>query len=164
MLPVMQEEIVKKRGWASNEEILDYFAIGQCTPGIIAVNTATFIGYKRDGVLGAIFATFGLVTPSVIIIGIIANFFKNFQKYKIVQHAFSGVQIVVVALILNVAISMGKQTIKDNTGLILAIIAFLGIGIFKLSPIIVIIFSGIIGILKYSNIIKIGRKNKNDIT
>ncbi|HLS53535.1 MAG TPA: chromate transporter, partial [Tissierellaceae bacterium] len=70
MLPIIQEEIVDKRGWATNEEVIDYYAIGQCTPGIIAVNTATFVGYKRKGIMGGVFATLGLVSPSIIIITI----------------------------------------------------------------------------------------------
>ena len=83
MLPMLQKEVVENKKWATQEELMDYYAIGQCTPGIIAVNTATFIGYKNKGFLGAIFATVGVITPSVIIVGIIAMFISNFQEYEI---------------------------------------------------------------------------------
>ncbi|MEW8973687.1 MAG: chromate transporter [Tissierellaceae bacterium] len=152
MLPIIQEEIVNKRNWATDEEVIDYYAIGQCTPGIIAVNTATFIGYKRKGILGAVIATLGLVTPSLIIITTIAKFFQHFQEYEIVQQAFGGIQVVVVALIANTVLNMFKQTVKDWVGILLFIASFMIIAFFKLSPIIVIIVSAIIGILKCRNI------------
>ncbi|HEY4543113.1 MAG TPA: chromate transporter [Tissierellaceae bacterium] len=152
MLPILQEELVKKRKWATDEELLDYYAIGQVTPGIIAVNTATFIGQKQKGIIGAIVATLGLVTPSLIFISIISRFMKEFQQNQIFQHAFSGIQVVVVALILSVAIDMSKQTIKDKIGLILAIFSFAAIAIFKLSPIIVVIVSSIVGLFAYKDI------------
>lgn len=152
MLPILQEELVKKRKWATDEELLDYYAIGQVTPGIIAVNTATFIGEKQKGLIGAIIATLGLVTPSLIFISIISRFMKEFQQNQIFQHAFSGIQVVVVALILSVAIDMSKQTIKDGIGLILAIFSFVAIAIFKLSPIIVVIVSSVVGLIAYKDI------------
>lgn len=145
MIPIMQEEMVKKRNWVTDEEILDYFAIGQCTPGIIAVNTASFIGHKRKGIIGAIIATLGLITPSVIIISIIAKFMEAFQQIPAVQHAFGGIQIVVVALILNVVIKMYKETVKDNLGKIISILSFIGIAILSLSPIIVVLSAAFIG-------------------
>ena len=112
MLPIIQKEIVEKRNWASDEEIIDYYAIGQCTPGIIAVNTASFIGYKRKGIIGAIVATIGLVTPSLILISIIAKFFKEFQDIRSVQYAFNGIQVVVVALIAVTVKNMFKQSVR----------------------------------------------------
>ena len=85
MLPILQRDIVNKHGWATDDELMDYFAIGQCTPGIIAVNTATFIGYKNKGILGGIFATLGVVSPSVLILSIIpiVVFYLTSQKYII---------------------------------------------------------------------------------
>lgn len=151
MLPIIQEEVVSKRGWATDEEIIDYYAIGQCTPGIIAVNTATFIGYNRRGIIGAIFATLGLVTPSLIIITIIAKFFIHFQDYKIVQHAFAGIQIGVIGLIIGAVTNMFKQSIKDQLGIIIFGLSFLIIGFLNLSPIIVIILAAITGIIKWRN-------------
>lgn len=151
MLPIIQEEIVHKRKWATDEEIIDYYAIGQCTPGIIAINTATFIGYKRKGIAGAIAATIGLVSPSLVIISIIAKFFKEFQDLEIVQHAFNGIQVVVVALIAITVAKMFKQSVKDNYGRILFAAAFIIIGILKLSPIIVVVGSSLFGILRFRN-------------
>lgn len=148
MLPIIQKEIVEKRNWASHEEVIDYYAIGQCTPGIIAVNTATFIGYKRKGAVGAIIATLGLVTPSLIFISIIAIFFKDFQDVTGVQYAFNGIQVVVVALITVTVKNMFRQSVKDNYGIILFILAFIIIAFLRLSPIIVVVLSALLGIIK----------------
>lgn len=152
MLPIIQEEIVNQRQWATDKEIIDYYAIGQCTPGIIAVNTATFIGYNRKGIIGAIAATMGLVTPSLIIITTIAKFFIHFQDYKIVQHAFGGIQVVVIALIANAVVNMFKQSVKDWLGVTLFGISFLIIAFLNLSPIVVIVMAAIIGILRWRNL------------
>lgn len=152
MLPIIQKEIVEKRNWATEEEIIDYYAIGQCTPGIIAINTATFIGYKRKGIMGGIFATGGMVFPSLIIISIIAKFFQHFEEYTIVQNAFGGIRIVVVALIVNTVIGLFNQSVKDLLGIIIFVFAFVAIGFFKISPIPVIIISGLMGIIKCRNL------------
>lgn len=148
MLPIIQEEIVDKRQWATNEEVIDYYAIGQCTPGIIAVNTATFIGYKRKGILGGTIATLGLVSPSVLIITLIARFFKHFQDYVLVQHAFAGIQAAVVALIVSAVMKMYKQSVNDGLGIFLFGISFFTIAFFNLSPIIVIILAALVGIIR----------------
>lgn len=158
MLPIIQEEIVSKKGWATDEEIIDYYAISQSTPGIIAVNTATFIGYKRKGIIGAIIATLGLVFPSLVIITIIARFFQHFQDYKLVQHAFGGIQIVVVALITITVVDMFKQSAKDWVGVILFFIAFLLISFMRVSPIIIIILAALVGIIKFRRL-NIGKKD-----
>jgi chromate transporter len=146
MLPILQKEIVEKRKWATDDEIIDSYAIGQCTPGIIAVNTATFIGYKRKGLLGGIWATLGIVTPSVIIITIIATFFQHFQDYEVVQHAFGGIRIVVVALIVQAVIKMWQQSVKNWIGIILFITSFVLIAFASLSPVFVILLSAITGL------------------
>ncbi|MEF9968430.1 MAG: chromate transporter, partial [Longicatena sp.] len=90
MLPLIEKEVIEKHHWATEEEVLDYYAIGQCTPGIIAVNTATFIGYFQKGLLGAIVATLGVVSPSIVIITIIATILPTFQDFPVVQHALNG--------------------------------------------------------------------------
>ena len=151
MLPIIQKEIVEKRNWATDEEVIDYYAIGQCTPGIIAINTATFIGYKRKGISGAIFATTGMVFPSIVIITIIAKFFQHFQDYEIVQNAFGGIRVVVVALIVHTVVNMYKNSVKDHTGTIIFLLAFIAIGFMKISPILIIILSALIGITKCRN-------------
>lgn len=152
MLPIIQKEIVEKRGWATDEEVLDYYAIGQSTPGIIAVNTATFIGYNQKGILGGIFATLGIVSPSIVIITIIAIFFENFQDYVLVQHALAGVRVVVAALIINTVIKMYKDSVTDWLSIVLFVASFLILVLFDITPIIVIIISAIVGILKYTNL------------
>lgn len=147
MLPIIQSEIVEKRQWATNEEIMDYYAIGQMTPGIIAVNTATFIGYKIKGVIGGIVATLGMVAPSIVIITVIAAFFKNFANYPIVQHAFGGIRLVVIALIAQTVYTMAKKTVKDKITLALFIIGFILLVATPISAVWIIIASAVIGIL-----------------
>ncbi len=151
MLPIIQEEIVNKRMWATDDEILDYYAIGQCTPGIIAINTATFIGYKRKGLAGAVAATSGMVSPSLILLTIIGKFFKEFQDYQLVQHAFNGIQIIVGALIIITVINMFKHSVKDYTRVFIFLIAFIIISVLKISPIVAVVISALIGILKFKN-------------
>ena len=147
MLPMLQKEIVEKLGWATESEIMDYFAIGQCTPGVIAVNTATFIGYKRKGILGGIVATLGMVFPSIVIISIIASTLSHFSDLPIVQHAFSGIRIVVTALILKIVLTMYHSSVKDTMTLILfTLTLFIGL-FFHLSPIYFIVASALIGVV-----------------
>lgn len=147
MLPIIQKEIVEEKKWATEEEVLDYYAVGQCTPGIIAVNTATFIGYKVHGIIGAIIATLGVVFPSLIIITIIAALLKNFANYSIVQHAFSGIRVVVIALIVSAILKLAKTSIKNSTTLIIAIIAFILVAFVNLSPIYIVIAAACIGLI-----------------
>lgn len=147
MLPIIQKEIVEEKKWATEEEVLDYYAVGQCTPGIIAVNTATFIGYKVHGIIGAIVATLGVVFPSLIIINIIAALLKNFANYSIVQHAFSGIRVVVIALIVSAILKLAKTSIKNSTTLIIAIIAFILVAFVNLSPIYIVIAAACIGLI-----------------
>ena len=147
MLPIIQKEIVEEKKWATEEEVLDYYAVGQCTPGIIAVNTATFIGYKVHGIIGAIVATLGVVFPSLIIITIIAALLKNFANYSIVQHAFSGIRVVVIALIVSAILKLAKTSIKNSTTLIIAIIAFILVAVVNLSPIYIVIAAACIGLI-----------------
>ncbi len=113
MLPILQREVVEKRGWCTAEELADYFAIGQCTPGVIAVNTATFVGAKRKGNLGGVVATLGVVFPSVVIITLIAAFLKSFAHIEAVGHAFAGVRAAVVALIASSVLKLGKTTVRS---------------------------------------------------
>lgn len=147
MLPIIQKEIVEEKKWATEEEVLDYYAVGQCTPGIIAVNTATFISYKVHGIIGAIVATLGVVFPSLIIITIIAALLKNFANYSIVQHAFSGIRVVVIALIVSAILKLAKTSIKNSTTLIIAIIAFILVAFVNLSPIYIVIAAACIGLI-----------------
>ncbi len=145
MLPILQREIVDKRHWATEQEILDYYAIGQCTPGVIAVNTSTFIGNKLYGIKGAIAATLGFITPSIIIITIIASILTNFAHITYVARAFTGIRICVAVLIVNATIKLWKSAVKDYIGLIICIIVF-GFSVFtSVSPILFVVLAGIAG-------------------
>ena len=155
MLPMIQKEIVEEKKWATEEEVLDYYAVGQCTPGIIAVNTATFIGYKVQGIIGAIVATLGVVFPSLIIITIIAALLKNFASYAIIQHAFSCIRVVVIALIISAILKLAKTSIKNSITLIIAILAFISVAFVNLSPIYIVVAAACVGLI--SKLIR-GRK------
>ena len=148
MLPILQREIVEKKKWATNEELTNYYAIGQCTPGIISVNTATFIGYKNKGILGGIIATFGIISPSILIILFIASLLSNFMNLPIITHIFNGINICVLALILSAVLKLWKNSIIDKFSFIIfLIVLFIGL-FFNLSPIILIVIAGILGLLK----------------
>ena len=134
MLPMLEREIVTKHGWATQEEILNYFAIGQCTPGVIAVNTATFVGYKHRGIPGGIVATLGVVSPSIVIIVLIAALLEHFMDILWVQHAFAGIRVAVCALIVASVIKLLKSGIKAWWHAALAAVAFIAVALFGLSP------------------------------
>ena len=124
MLPILQREVVEKKGWATDEELTDYYAIGQCTPGIIAVNTAIFIGHRNRGAGGGVAAALGVVTPSILVITVIAAFLSNFADYPVVQHALAGVNACVVALIAHSVVKLGKGNLKSaaQVGIFLAVL------------------------------------------
>ncbi len=146
MLPMLQREVVENKKWATQEELMDYYAIGQCTPGIIAVNVATFVGYKEKGFWGAVFSTLGVITPSVIIVGTIAMFISNFQEYEVVQYAFAGIRAAVVALIAASVIKLFKKSVIDAvTGIIFALVTLLSF-FTDISPIVFVVVSGVLGL------------------
>ena len=146
MLPMLQREIVDRRGWATEEEIADYYAIGQCTPGVIAVNTATFIGQKQGGVLCAAAATLGVVFPSLVIITLIAALLRNFAELPIVRNAFAGVRVCVCVLILNAVVKLWKKAVVDlPTALIF--LCVLALAVFtKLSPVVFVVGAALAGV------------------
>ena len=147
MLPMLQKEVVENHKWATEQELLDYYAVGQATPGIIAVNTATFIGYKQKGIIGAAFATFGVVFPSLVIIMTIAGFIDNFSNLNIVQHAFSGIKVAVGVLILNSLIKLVKGSVKDILGIILFVATFVASSFLNVSVVYIVILAALIGII-----------------
>lgn len=147
MLPLIQREIVENKKWSTEKEILDYYAVGQCTPGVIAVNTATFIGYKLRVIIGGIVATLGVIFPSIVIILIIATFLQNFADLAIVQSAFAGIRVAVVALIITTVVKLIKSSIKDYLGVIIAIIAFVISAFIGLSPVYVVIAAALTGFI-----------------
>lgn len=147
MLPMLEYELVKKRKWITSETLLDCYAIGQCTPGIIAVNTATFIGYKRKGVIGAMFATLGMIFPSLVIITVIALFLEQFMDYEIVAHALMGIKAVVCALMFQTILGLVKKSVVGIASGLICVIGTL-LAIFTEVPVLVIVLgSAILGIL-----------------
>lgn len=124
MIPIIEDEVTKKRKWISEIEILDILAISESTPGPIAVNTATYVGYKVGGILGSVFATLGLALPSFVIIFVISFFYKDFMQWKVIEAAFKGLKIGVILLLINAVIKL-KNGVKVNLlGIILFVIAF----------------------------------------
>ena len=156
MLPILQREVVQNRGWATDEELTDYFAIGQCTPGIIAVNTATFIGQKRRGVLGGIVATLGMVFPSLVIITALAGLITNFAHVAWVQHAFAGIRVVVCVLIFNAVLKLWKSAVHDVWGALLFAAVLAATLLTDLSPVVYVLLSAVAGIVIQS--LQEGRK------
>lgn len=147
MLPMLQKEVVEKRGWATEDELMDYYAVGQCTPGVIAVNTATFIGSKQKGILGSIFATAGVISPSILIIGIIAAFIRNFAELAAVKNAFAGIRVCVCVLIFNAVAKLYKKAVIDLPTTVIFVLVFLGSVLFDVSPAVYVVLAGAAGIL-----------------
>lgn len=163
MLPILQREVVEKKGWATEEDLADYYAVGQCTPGVIAVNTATFVGSKLGGVPGGIIATLGVVFPSVVIIMVIAAFLQHFMDIQWVAHAFAGVRAGVCAMILSSILKLRKTTLVDLPTVLLFIgalaLALIGGFVslptdtlwgraldFLSSPVMIVLLSGVAGL------------------
>lgn len=147
MLPMIEREVVVKHKWVTMEEVMDYFAISQCTPGVIAVNTATFIGHKNKGILGGIFATIGVVTPSVILISLIATVLNSFYEISQVRAAFQGIGVAVCAILVQAVLKICKSGIVDWFTVIIALAAFLISVLLNISTIVIIVAAGIAGVI-----------------
>ncbi len=147
MLPILEREVVQNKHWATEEELVDYFAIGQCTPGIIAVNTATFVGQKREGAMGGITATLGVVFPSLVIITILAGLITNFAHLAWVQNAFAGIQVCVCVLILNAVLKLLKKSVVDKRTAVIFVIVLLGNMLLSVSPVWFVLLSAMSGIV-----------------
>ena len=146
MLPILQREVVENKGWATEEELMDYYAIGQCTPGIIAVNTATFIGQKYKGNAGAIVASLGVVFPSVVIISLLAGVIEAFSHLEFVQHAFGGIRICVCVLIANSVVKLYKKAVVDKATLLIFLLVTLGAFVLDVSPVVFVVGAAAAGI------------------
>ncbi len=147
MLPMLQREVVENKGWATEEELMDYFAIGQCTPGVIAVNTATFVGQKQKGIVGGIMASLGVVFPSLIIISLLAGVIEAFSHLAWVQHAFGGVRICVCVLILNAVVKLYKKAVVDKLTLAIFLLVALGSFLTPVSPVVFVLTAAAVGIV-----------------
>ena len=147
MLPMLKHELVEKKGWVNEEELLDCYAIGQCTPGIIAINTATFVGYKRKGVAGGISATLGMASPSVLIITVVALFLESFMDNVWLQHALMGVRGVVCALMLNTVLTLAKKSLVSPVTYVICAIAFVLCMFTKVPLVVIVLMAGTFGII-----------------
>lgn len=147
MLPILQREVVENKKWVAEEELMDYFAIGQCTPGVIAVNTATFIGQKNKGILGGIVATLGVVFPSLLIISALAGVIEAFSHLTWVQNAFGGIRVCVCVLILNAVVKLFQKAVIDKITLTIFIMVALGSYFTPLSPVVFVLLAGAAGIV-----------------
>jgi chromate transporter len=147
MMPMMQAELIEKRKWITDEELIDYYAVGQSTPGIVAVNVATFVGYKQMGIIGGIFATLGMVTPSLVIIMILAGLINSINDYPVVKKALKGINVAVAALLTSTIINFMKKTIKKFTNAIFMMISFLLVFVFKIPSFWIILFALLIGVV-----------------
>lgn len=165
MLPILSREFTEKRGWTTDDELNDYYAIGQVTPGIIAVNVATFIGNKRKGILGGLAATIGLVTGPVIIITLIAALLTNFADIEIIKHAFAGIRVAVCVLIISAITKLWKKSVVDIGAFVIfavvLLISVMGDYLPKLdiSPVILVVAAAVTGIIIQS--VKTAKMSKN---
>ena len=161
IIPLVDRELIKKRGWVTMDEVMDYYTIAQITPGLIAINLSTFVGYKQKGIPGGILATLGFIVPGVSIIMAAALLISNFAELPVVRHAFAGIRIAVGVLILDTVIKIVKGFFKDIKALLIYIIVFVisvfprgvpPLGIlpaFLKSPVTLVLVSGLVGLLIY---------------
>ena len=147
MLPILEREVVTNHNWTTSEQMLDYYAIGQCTPGVIAVNVSTFIGYKKRGILGSIVATFGVIFPSIVIITSLASVLKMFQDNIYVKKAFEGIRIAVCALMITAVINLVKKAVSSVGTAIVAVCALLLQLFLGISPVVIVICTISFGLL-----------------
>ena len=155
MMPMLQKELIEKKHWLTDEDLIDYYAIGQSTPGIIAVNVATFVGYRQAGILGGIIATLGIISPSIIIITILAGTINSISEYPKVQAALKGINVAVAALLTTVIIKFAKKTIKNVWNVLFMLVAFALIFFLKVPSYIIILAAIAIGCL---NVVRLQKK------
>ena len=149
MVPVLDRELIRGKGWTTMDEIMDYYTIAQVTPGLIAINVSTFIGYRRKGIPGGILATAGFVIPGITLMTIISIFISRFADYEVVQHAFAGIRVAGGALILDTILRLVKGFYKDYKSLVIFILAFAFSAILGQSPVYIILGASILGWLLY---------------
>jgi len=156
IIPALERELIKKRGWISMDEVLDFYTIAQITPGVIAVNIATFVGCKRKGVFGGAVATIGLILPGVCLMTLVSLFVKRFAEYPLVQRALAGIRLAVCALILDTSIKLFKGFFKNYRAVIISVIALVLSAVFSVSPVYIILGAGFAGFLLFRPRMKTG--------
>ncbi|MDD3119451.1 MAG: chromate transporter [Victivallales bacterium] len=149
MIPIIEEEFVRRKKWISEEDIADVLAVGQSVPGVIAANTAVFIGYRMAGFGGALAGVFGVVVPPYVVIVLVAAFMTRLSGYPVLEHAFIGVRAGVCALIVLTVAGMGKKILKGRCEWVIATVAFIALVFFRLNPIWVIVGSAVFGLVWY---------------
>jgi len=147
ILPMIDKEVVRKHNWASNEEVVDYYAIGQSLPGIIAVNTAVFVGYKAGGGKGAVASALGVISPSIILITLIATLLSGFQDIPAVRHALNGIRIGVCVLMVATIVQLGRNAIKSVTGAVICVAAFTMSYVLGINIALLVVLSAVTGIV-----------------
>jgi len=146
MMPMMQRELIQNRGWITEEDLIDYYAVGQSTPGIVAVNVSTFVGFRQCGIIGGIVATLGMVTPSLVIIMLLAKLINSISDYPIIQKALKGINVAVAALLTSVIVNFAKKTIKNVWNVIFMLISFALVFFLKVPSFYIIIAAIAIGL------------------
>ena len=149
MMAMFRTELIEKRSWITDEELLDYYAIGQSTPGIIAINVSTFIGYRQLGILGGIVSTLGMVTPSLVIIMILAKLINSVHRFPIVQKALNGVNVAVAVLLTKISVDFGKKAITNAFSAVVAVLSFAFVYFFNIKSFYMILASVALGIAVY---------------
>ncbi|MCK8825238.1 chromate transporter [Fuchsiella alkaliacetigena] len=149
MVPLIEEEIVRSQQWLVAEEIVDILTISEMTPGPIAINLATFVGYRIDGILGSLIATLGVITPALVLVFIVAKFFFYFRDHPLMETILRGVRPVVIALIVTAAVLIARSGINDWSSIAIFLASFLAVAKLKLDPVMVIVISGVVGAIIY---------------
>lgn len=162
MMPMMERELIAKKHWITEEDLLDYYAIGQSTPGIVAVNVATFVGFREAGILGGIVATLGMVTPSLVIIMILAGLINSISDYPYVQKALAGVNVAVAALLTSVVVKFAKKTIKKILHAVYMAVAFSLVFFLKVPPVWIILAALTTGVI--ISLVKVKKAAKNEVS
>ncbi|MBP3710077.1 MAG: chromate transporter [Treponema sp.] len=150
MMPILQRDLIEKKRWMSEDELLDYYAIGQSTPGIIAINVSTFVGFKQAGILGGIVATLGMVLPSLVIISLIATFISSIDHLLWAQKALKGINVSVAALLTSVVLQFSKKTIKSLIGFLCFAVSFIAIFFFHIPSYVMIVAGALLGVVLYA--------------
>lgn len=146
MLPILKREMVDRKGWITEDDLIDCYAIGQCTPGVIAVNAATLIGYQQKGIWGSVCATVGVITPPILIIVCIASIIEAFSSNIYVQHALAGMNVAICAVIALTVFGLLKKTWKDIASVVIGLCVVALTLIFDIPTILAVLLAAVAGI------------------
>ena len=150
MIPVIEDQAVNKKKWLTQDEMIECIALGQSLPGVIAINTSTYVGYKKAGMLGAIFATFGVIMPSFMIMILLAGIVSEVGDMKFVKGMFTGIKACVTGLVFVVTYDLAKRLLSDTFSKILAVLGFLAVAVFNINAILVVVVAGVLGAVYYA--------------